>query len=190
MSAMCWGWGAILVILGVSGAHIANGEESQDECRMPGSWTGFWFLSGKPELIAITNQSLGWLGTCHAKQGNNKYVLHRRRDQCYQCLAIWPRHDNVIEFKAGECTDTEEADLETLCEISPDVTLNTLVRQREIDEPIECPFQGPVSFSYDKGTGLCSSPLSELTQCMTKSQLKLRYHACPDIDQTESRGWL
>ena len=116
---------------------------------------------------------------------DNKYVLHRSRDRCYQCVAIWPRHANALQFKAGDCNPSD-SDLEELCNISPDVTLNTLVRLDS--KPIDCPFQGPVSFSYNKGTGLCSSPLSELLPCMTPGQLKLRFHACPDIQQTESRG--
>ena len=154
-------------------------------CSLPEAWGGAWFLSGRQERIIITARSLGWLGSCHAVL-DSKYVLHSSRGRCYQCVAIWPRHDNALEFKSGECRESD-SDLEDLCNISPDVTLNTLVR---LDSPpIDCPFQGPLSFSYNKGTGLCSSPLSELSQCMGPGQLKLRFHACPDILQTESRGW-
>ena len=40
------------------------------------------------------------------------------------------------------------------------------------------------------GTGSCSSPLSDVSGCMSGSQVKLRYQPCPDILQTESKGWV
>ena len=52
-------------------------------------------------------------------------------------MALWSRHSNVLEYKAGECGETE--DMETLCDISPDTALNTMVR---VDgDNIPCPIQ-------------------------------------------------
>ena len=186
-------WGALLLVLPLSPPSTLvflllspkSLASQEPQCSLPKAWEGAWFLSGRQERILITSRILGWLGACHVHRGDNKYVLHRSRDRCYQCVAIWPRHANALQFKAGDC-NPNDSDLEQLCNISPDVTLNTLVRLDS--KPIDCPFQGPVSFSYNKGTGLCSSPLSELLPCMTPGQLKLRFHACPDIQQTESRG--
>ena len=43
----------------------------------------------------------------------------------------------MLEYKAGECGETE--DTETLCDISPDTALNTMVR---VDgDNIPCPIQ-------------------------------------------------
>ena len=59
-------------------------------------------------------------------QGENRYILRNEEDNCFQCLAIWARHANVVEFKAGECLI--EAD-ENICDIiSPDLPLKTLAR--------------------------------------------------------------
>lgn len=172
-------------MLAILGIHFETnyGDEPLSKCKLPDPWAGSWFLSGLPEKIIITGQSLGWMGKCHRIQDNNKYIFYREQDQCFQCVAIWVRHQNALEFKSGECKDSDFT--ENLCDISPDVTLNTLVRL-DGDE-IDCPFQAPLSFSYSKGTGVCKSPLSELGQCLTKAQVKLRFHACPDISQTESK---
>jgi len=172
-------------VLAILGIHFETnyGDEPLSKCKLPDPWAGSWFLSGLPEKIIITGQSLGWMGDCYRIHDNNKYIFYRPEDQCFQCVAIWVRHQNALEFKSGECKDSDFT--ENLCDISPDVTLNTLVR---LDgEDIECPFQAPLSFSYSKGTGVCKSPLSELGQCLTSAQVKLRFHACPDISQTESK---
>jgi hypothetical protein len=171
----------LLLLLGLA----ATAGAAEPPCLLPAAWRGAWFLSGRQERIIVTARRLGWLGACHSVLNTgNKFVLHRSRERCYQCVAIWPRHANVLEFKAGECQDSD-SDLEALCDISPDAPLSTLVRRD--GEPVDCPFRGPAAFSYNKGTGLCRSPLSELLQCMTPGQVKLRFHACPDIQQTESR---
>lgn len=173
----------MLAILGIHFETNYGDEPLLSKCKLPDAWTGSWFLSGLPEKIIITGHSLGWMGDCYRIQDNNKYIFYRPQDQCYQCVAIWARHQNALEFKSGECKDSDFT--ENLCDISPDVTLNTLVRLN--GEDVECPFQAPLSFSYSKGTGVCKSPLSELGQCLTKAQVKLRFHACPDISQTESK---
>ena len=175
-------WALVTTMLTLS-LHPAPGEQ----CELPAGWTGEWFLSGQQDRLTVTQHSLGWLGRCHARLGHNKFVLHRAADQCYQCVAIWVRHTNALEFKSGECADTAESP-DSLCDISPDTTLNTLVRLGGL--PVDCPLEAPATFTYNKGTGECASPLSELGQCLGRSQVKLRYHACPDITQTESKGRL
>ena len=188
---MSAGWDAVATLLGCL-VVVHSSLAAEVPCTLPDAWGGAWFLSGRQERVLVTARTLGWLGSCHAtREGNtregNKFVLRRSRDNCFQCLAILLRHANALQFKAGECRETD-TDLDSLCNIASDVTLNTMVRLDS--NPIDCPFKGPVKFSYNKGTGQCSSPLSEMLQCMTPGQLKLRFHACPDIQQTESRGWL
>jgi hypothetical protein len=61
----------------------------------------------------------------------NKYVVEQPDQQCLQCLAIWERHPNVLEFKSGDCVEgmeVEEVDMASLCAISPDSPLRTLAR--------------------------------------------------------------
>ena len=117
------------------------------DCQLPRKWSGIWFLSGHPERIQINSRNLGWLGRCHQVHDDNKYVFYRAADNCFQCVAFWSRHENVLEFKSGECSVND--DPEHLCDISPDKTLNTLIR---VDgDNIACPIPVPSMFSYDKG---------------------------------------
>ena len=75
--------------------------------------------------------------TISASQDTNKYLFYRASDNCFQCVALWSRHTNVLEYKAGECGETE--DTEALCDISPDAALNTMVRVDGANIP--CPIQ-------------------------------------------------
>jgi hypothetical protein len=54
--------------------------------------------------------------------------------------------------------------------------------------PVECPFKGPLSFTYNRGHGECRSPISSIDSCTEESRLLLRYQACPDVHGTESTG--
>lgn len=51
-------------------------------------------------------------------------------DDCMQCFAIWERHPNVLEFKAGNCVASDLVE-ENICDISPDLPLQTLARLGE-----------------------------------------------------------
>lgn len=53
--------------------------------------------------------------------------MANERENCLQCLAIWERHENVLEFKAGDCRVNILA-RENICDISPDLPLHTLAR--------------------------------------------------------------
>lgn len=56
-------------------------------------------------------------------------------------------------------------------------------------KPIPCPFKSaPFTFSYNRGTGDCSSPVSKAESCTDDSRLVLKYQACPDVSATESNG--
>lgn len=55
-------------------------------------------------------------------------------------------------------------------------------------EPIDCPLQGPFTFSYDRGYGECRYPESNLDSCTQTSRLLFNYQACPDVPKTESVG--
>lgn len=129
-----------------------------------------------------------------------------------QCLAIWERHANVLEFKAGECIGPEISE-DNICDISPDLPLKTLVRLGKIffiffykffiiksynllifynfleGEDVHCPFPAPLTFTYKKEeSGNCSSPMSQINKCIESSKLILQFQACPDIDSTVSKG--
>ena len=130
----------IILFLGVN-----NGDNS--ECELPDTWSGTWFLSGHPERIIVNSRHLGWLGKCHRVHDDNKYIFYRAADNCFQCAAFWTRHDNVIEFKSGECGVNDDPSV--LCDISPDTDLSTMIRVG--GDNVDCPIQSPSMFSYNKG---------------------------------------
>lgn len=77
--------------------------------------------------------------------------------------------------------------LHSLCSlITGDALLYSMFR---VDAtPVECPFKGPLSFTYNRGHGECRSPVSSIDSCTEESRLLLRYQACPDVHGTESTG--
>jgi len=79
--------------------------------------------------------------------------------------------------------------LDNLCgQITGDAILYSMFRSDA--GPTECPFTGgpPFTFTYNRGTGECSIPVSRVDPCTDESRLLLRYQACPDIHGTESTG--
>ena len=79
--------------------------------------------------------------------------------------------------------------LDNLCgQITGDAILYSMFRSDA--GPTECPFTGgpPFTFTYNRGTGECSSPVSRVDPCTDESRLLLRYQACPDVHGTESTG--
>lgn len=47
-----------------------------------------------------------------------------------------------------------------------------------------------MTFSYNRGHGTCSVPVSNVDTCTDDSRLLFRYQACPDISASESAGEL
>lgn len=77
--------------------------------------------------------------------------------------------------------------LSTLCSlITGDALLYSMFRENA--KPVPCPFKGPFTFTYSRGHGECSSPVSSIDTCTDDSRLLLSYQACPDIHGTESAG--
>lgn len=79
--------------------------------------------------------------------------------------------------------------LDNLCgQITGDATLYSMFRSDA--EPTECPFTGgpPFTFTYSRGAGECSIPVSRVDPCTDESRLRLHYQACPDVHGTESTG--
>ncbi|KAF2352658.1 hypothetical protein FHG87_016585 [Trinorchestia longiramus] len=110
--------------------------------------------------------------------------LARRKNDCFRCLAISEKHANVLMYKETYCQPV--SDLDDLCSsINGDAPLYSMFRR---DAPAAaCPFRGPLTFSYNVGSGLCSTPASTIDSCTRDSRLLLRYQACPDMKGTESQ---
>lgn len=96
--------------------------------------------------------------------------------------------------------------LQNLCDQIPGDAL--LYSMFKIDaEPIKCPIRGelflnffwlhrilmrtslgPFLFTYNRGHGECTNPVSNIESCTEDSRMLLSFQACPDVPGTESTG--
>lgn len=163
----------------LAGLPLANGL-----CEFPASWSGQWFQTGKPEPVFV-NASVLNNRTCYENR-DDMYIVREPSDiNCYRCMIINERHENVIQFREGGWCDAL-APLEDMCgSISSDESLTSMFRLDS--KPIACPFTGPpFTFSYSRGYGECTNPVSHAESCTDESKLLLKYQACPDVVGTES----
>ncbi|XP_063216849.1 uncharacterized protein LOC134527831 [Bacillus rossius redtenbacheri] len=153
-------------------------------CLFPSQWSGRWFQSGVPHLIAINTSVMETKGQC-VENLNDKYIIEDKMDNCHRCLVIYEKHPNVLQYKETYCDQKDS--LDRLCSLIPgDATLISMFRSGA--GATQCPFKGgpPYTFSYNKGSGECSQPPSIVDSCTDESRLLLRYQACPDVYGTES----
>lgn len=128
-----------------------------------------------------------------------------RFDNCYRCMAIHVKHPSVLQYKESKYSNNyfnydihNSLSYSAFCEpnpqevcsaISGDALLHSMFRKYPEAKPIPCPFKSaPFTFSYNKGSGDCSSPVSKAESCTDDSRLVLKYQACPDVTATESYG--
>ncbi|XP_072752670.1 uncharacterized protein [Anoplolepis gracilipes] len=165
----------VLLILPLVDLPSANGS-----CEFPSSWSGEWYQYGKPTLT-INTTVLGDR-TC-IERTDDKYVIFT--DNCYHCMIINGRHENVIQYREGWCSP-DRTSLEEMCSlITSDDTLYSIFRVNS--KPISCPFSGSsFIFTYNRGYGECLLPISLAEKCTDESKLLLKYQACPDVEGTES----
>ncbi|XP_031775337.1 uncharacterized protein LOC100864924 isoform X2 [Apis florea] len=167
----------ILLLLYLSDVHLANGL-----CEFPIAWTGEWYQYGKPVSITVNATFLG--ERMCVERSEHSYIVYG--DNCYYCIIVNDRHENVIQFREGWC-NSEQTTLDDMCSntIKSDDTLYSMFRVNS--KPIPCPFSGPsFTFTYDKGFGECAMPISLGEKCTDESKLLLKYQACPDIERSES----
>ncbi|CAL7946745.1 unnamed protein product [Xylocopa violacea] len=165
---------SLLLSLGI--ISLANGS-----CEFPATWVGEWYQYGKPTPINVNATALG--EKICVERSDHSYIVYG--DNCYQCIIVNDRHENVIQFREGWCY-LEQTTLEDMCSnIKSDDTLYSMFRVNS--KPIPCPFSGPsFTFTYDKGYGECAMPISLAEKCTDESKLLLKYQACPDIERSES----
>ncbi|XP_033322939.1 uncharacterized protein LOC117218551 isoform X1 [Megalopta genalis] len=166
----------ILLILSLTDVPSVKGS-----CEFPASWAGEWYEHSKVVSVTVNATSLGEK-TC-VERSADSYIIYG--DNCYHCLIVNDRHENVIQFREGYCHPAQ-IPLEDMCStIKSDDTLFSMFRVNS--KPIPCPFSGSsFTFSYDKGYGECLSPVSLGEKCTDESKLLLKYQACPDITRSES----
>lgn len=167
----------VLLILPLVDLPSANGS-----CEFPSSWTGEWYQYGKAP-VTINTTVLG--DRACVERTDDKYVVFNIADNCYQCMIINGRHENVIQYREAWGT-LERKNLEELCSvITSDDMLYSIFRMNS--KPISCPFSGSsFTFTYNRGYGECTMPISLAEKCTDESKLLLKYQACPDVEGTES----
>ncbi|XP_068622025.1 uncharacterized protein [Battus philenor] len=155
-------------------------------CTFPAGWTGSWFLSGSPTLIAINATHILTKGECYESESHDKFLLYDRREECYRCMVILEKHKYVLQYKETFCSEKDS--MSSNCEsINGDAPLNSMFRKEPRPVPQPCPFHpAPFTFTYSRGSGDCANPPSRAESCTDDSRLLLRYMACPDVPGTES----
>ncbi|XP_076238289.1 uncharacterized protein LOC143181646 [Calliopsis andreniformis] len=167
----------LLIIAESTGAFSSR----QGECTFPLRWEGTWFQSGVTHPIVISRNELSGKGRCLHNEGD-KFLLVNQKS-CYRCVVIHEKHSNVLQYKETYCNSKNS--LATLCSsITGDALLYSMFREEAT--PVPCPFRGPMTFSYNRGHGTCSVPVSNVDTCTDDSRLLFRYQACPDIPASES----
>ncbi|XP_022250867.1 uncharacterized protein LOC111087681 isoform X2 [Limulus polyphemus] len=152
-------------------------------CQFPAHWTGSWFLKGFRDPVYIKNGALSSRGVCRKVEGE-KFLIESKSESCFRCVVIHERHENVLQFKETYCSSN--SDLEQKCrEISGDAPLYSMFRLNTT--PIACPFKDSFTFSYSRGYGECSNPISTVDSCNNDSQLFFKFQACVDVRNSESR---
>ncbi|XP_076668912.1 uncharacterized protein LOC143369187 isoform X2 [Andrena cerasifolii] len=160
---------------------LGDPSSADGSCEFPASWAGEWYQHEKLLSITINDTVLGER-TC-VEQSKHSYIVHG--ENCYYCIIVNDRHENLIQFREGYC-QSERTNLEDICsKIKSDDTLYSMFRVNS--KPIPCPFSGPsFTFTYDKGYGECAMPISLGEKCTDESKLLLKYQACPDVKRSES----
>lgn len=115
-----------------------------------------------------------------------KYLFHNESFSSKK-FSVFPVKKNKLKFAAFSAFCHGRNTLASLCSyITGDALLYSMFREESI--PVPCPFHGPMTFTYNRGPGRCSSPLSNVDTCTDDSRLLFRYQACPDVPGSESAG--
>ncbi|XP_011495489.1 PREDICTED: uncharacterized protein LOC105360309 [Ceratosolen solmsi marchali] len=172
-------WPLLLILIIAGGARAFSSRTP--ECTFPSRWEGTWFQSGVRQSIVISKNILSSKGNCLHNEGD-KFLLVDEKS-CYRCVVIHEKHSNVLQYKETYCQRRDS--LSSLCSyITGDALLFSMFREEATSVP--CPFHGPMTFTYNRGHGRCSSPQSNVDTCTDESRLLFRYQACPDVPGSES----
>ncbi|XP_054274024.1 uncharacterized protein LOC128993927 [Macrosteles quadrilineatus] len=160
------------------GSRLAKGA-----CEFPPSWSGRWFQSGVQHHLIVNSTSIETKGNCVYHEGD-KFLVEDKLDRCYRCVVIHEKHPNVLQYKETFCVN-KHGGLDDLCmQITGDAPLYSMFRYDATPTP--CPFRPPFTFTYNRGSGDCNSPVSRADACTEDSRLLLRYQACADVHNSES----
>jgi len=156
-------------------------------CSFPSDWTGRWFQAELGQ-VTVNTSYFESKGECVEKDVDKYVVTNERveKEPCKRCLAVYKRHDNVIQYKESSCLPITYS-LDELChDITGDQPLLSMFRAEDATF-IPCPFKSPpYRFQYSRGsTADCVVPHSRIDSCTDDSRLLMKFAACPDIPGTE-----
>ena len=110
----------------------------------------------------------------------------KRPEKCFQCVQVWARHENVLQFKVGECVKKKNNNRHLRCNFPENLPMETLLKLNGSNTP--CPFSGAYNFTYKKDGKECNSPSSEIVKCMNPSQSLFKFEVCPDDVEEDAGG--
>ncbi|KHN78288.1 hypothetical protein Tcan_09072 [Toxocara canis] len=125
-------------------------------------------------------------------QHNHHYLFHLNSGSgsCYRCVAFFPVHKNVLQFKQTRCIQSfaDSENIGSVCRRSfrGDAPMTTLFRANASSE--RCPFEAPFNFTYFFIDGSCTSRISTVTACASPHRFRFQYQACPEVPHTETHA--
>uniref|UniRef100_A0A914ZHG1 Uncharacterized protein n=1 Tax=Parascaris univalens TaxID=6257 RepID=A0A914ZHG1_PARUN len=162
-----------------------------ESCRL--KWQGSWYLSERTTPVLINVSWVDSLGECLAmNHHNDHYLFHLNTGSgsCYRCVAFFPAHTNVLQFKQTSCIRslTANENIDSVCRRSfrGDAPMTTLFRANSTSEL--CPFEAPFNFTYLFIDGSCTSRISTVTACANPHRFRFQYQACPEVPHTETHA--
>ncbi|VDK47965.1 unnamed protein product [Anisakis simplex] len=167
-----------------------------EDCDL--KWQGSWYLSERSTPVVINATWVDSLGRCVAmSQHDHHYLFHLNSaiGSCYRCVAFFPVHKNVLQFKkrnfiVAGCMRSiiNDKNIAAACRRSfrGDAPMTTLFRVNASSE--RCPFEAPLNFTYLVTDGPCTSRTSTVTVCANPHRYRFQYQACPEIAHTETHA--
>ncbi|CAL8089081.1 unnamed protein product [Orchesella dallaii] len=177
-----------------------------DECSLPATWDGKWFINAManspPILINSTSNTISRigtdpayaLGTCIWRKGD--LYIFKDGGNCNKCVIMYAKHKNVLQSRENEAMECEneldfddENGIESQCHDKLSASGQHYSWFRNDYKPSDCPFRDTtLQFSYrNSERSNCTSPISHASSCLDRTKLQLQYEACHDVANSEGK---
>lgn len=142
-------------------------------------WNGVWNQVGGTQ-VKINGNNVTTKGHCIRSEGE-KYLFvdseHTR--QFYHCIFIVEKHKNVLQYKESVTRKKESMDA------CSGITYGAVILLRADADKVACPFKGAFTFTYNRGYGKCTTPVSKANSCAEVGKMQLDFSACPDVRDSD-----
>ncbi|KAH3847544.1 hypothetical protein DPMN_089869, partial [Dreissena polymorpha] len=180
------------------------------QCVFPGYLKGQYFamVGGESVNLLVDNDKWGELrcmsNYTHPKPvagttgSNHTFLLKSQTDNCWHCLDVLWRTENVLQYKLGNCLRTATANIND-CEVFQNYkllpTVNEVITLFRMTDTvyINCisTFEGVYQFTYEVnygGGGICDSPNNIIQACQDPGSsyidnqvFRMTYAVCRDV---------